>query len=337
MRCILFLFFFSFWTCLRAQSPTLILHYTETSGFDHQTRDSSLAFFSSIPNTIVVQDNTGASFQNKSQLASYDIIVFSNTSGDALLDSTERSHFEHFIQQGGHLLGIHAASDTYRHSTANGSNTGTWDFYAETLGASVQQNPNHVAGTPNYAIRKKNAHPILNNIPDPWLKNEEYYYWESGYLHPNIVSLLEVDQTVGPNGLTNSYDSSRTVAFYRELNSGSKVFYTSLGHAANNFTQDTLFQKLIQNAVNWLTDNSSSILESKSPDIQVYPNPVFQYLNINWPGNQKVKFSLFSQAGSKIIEQNTSPLDLSNLPNGIYILEIKTEQIRFSQKIIRRQ
>lgn len=335
MRIILFLFFFSCWTCLQAQSPTLILHFTETSGYDHQTRDSSLALFSSLPNTMVVQDNTGASFQNKNQLANYDLIVFSNTSGDAILDSTERSHFEYYIQQGGHVLGIHAASDTYRHSTANGTNKGTWDFYSETIGASVQQNPNHVAGTPSYAIRKVNAHPITINLPDPWVKNEEYYYWENGYLHPNIQSILKVDQTIGPNGMTNSYDSSRTVAFYRELNTGSKVFYTSLGHAPSNFTQDSLFKKLIQNAVSWLIDNSSSIVETKSPDIQVYPNPVLAYLNINWPGNQRVNYSLFSLSGAKIIEQNTSPLDLRKLPTGIYLLEIKSEQFRFSQKIVK--
>ena len=48
------------------------------------------------------------------------------------------------MNNGGGYLGIHAASDTYRHSTANGSSTGTWDWYAEMAGASVQEGPNRL-------------------------------------------------------------------------------------------------------------------------------------------------------------------------------------------------
>ncbi|MBK9540120.1 MAG: hypothetical protein IPO12_15460 [Flavobacteriales bacterium] len=35
---------------------------------------------------------------------------------------------------------------------------GTWDFYAELIGASVQENPNHVSGTPLYAMHHIGTH-----------------------------------------------------------------------------------------------------------------------------------------------------------------------------------
>ena len=118
-----------------------ILHYTETSGFDHQTRAQSLAMFQDIAaqhGLTVVDDQDGSSFDDLAVLQQFAVVVFSNTSGDAILDPQQRANFEAYINGGGSYLGIHAASDTYRHSTANGGNTGTWDFYAELVGASVQ-------------------------------------------------------------------------------------------------------------------------------------------------------------------------------------------------------
>ena len=160
-----------------------VLHFTKTSGFDHNTREVSFAKFQSIAADLGVEvddDATGVTFSDPSALALYDVIVFANTSGNAILDATQRANFEAYIANGGSMLGIHAASDTYRHSTANGNNTGTWDFYPELIGASVQENPNHVSGIPLYAMEHIGTHASTTNLPDPWEKNEEYYYWRDG-------------------------------------------------------------------------------------------------------------------------------------------------------------
>ena len=159
-----------------------VLHYTETSGFDHRTREVSLAMFEAFFGVEVIDDSDGNEFDDLNELLRYDVVVFSNTSGSDLLDSNQRSNFEAYINQGGSVLGIHAASDTYRHSSANGGSTGVWDFYSETIGGSVQQSPNHVRGTPLYDINRAREHESVVNIPDPWSKEEEYYYWENGYL-----------------------------------------------------------------------------------------------------------------------------------------------------------
>jgi len=153
---------------------------------------------------IVDDDASAAPFSDPVQLALYDVIVFSNTSGDAILDPVQRSNFEQWVTDGGHVLGIHAATDTYRHSTANGTNTGSWDFYAELIGGSVQQNPNHVTGTPAYAMDHIGQHASTAGLPDPWSKNEEYYYWESGYYNADNVDVLRVEETIGPNAQVNS-------------------------------------------------------------------------------------------------------------------------------------
>ncbi|TNE64088.1 MAG: T9SS type A sorting domain-containing protein, partial [Bacteroidetes bacterium] len=231
----------------------------------------------------VVDDNSGDSFNSLDTLRQYAVVVFSNTSGNAILDAGQQANFEAYIDSGGAYLGIHAATDTYRHSTANGGFTGDWDWYAELTGASVQTGPNHVSGTPLYTMQKVMQHPVTDSLPDPWAKNEEYYYWENGYYNPENNVLLEVEQTVGPNGEVNSYDTIRPMAWYRELPSGSRVFYTALGHATENYTDDTLFQALIRDALLWAAWTDTLTTTSMPPgrlDIRLYPNPAQDVLHV---------------------------------------------------------
>ncbi len=231
-----------------------VLHYTETTGYDHNTRNQSLSMFQSWENTdnfVVTSDDNGDEFNSLSNLQQYAVVVFSNTSGDNGLNASQRANFEAYIAQGGSYLGIHAASDTYRHSTANGGSTGEWDWYAETVaGASVQQSPNHTNQNHNNTMTHEEAgHPTLANVPDPWNKTEEYYYWENGYLSSDFTELLRVASTGG-----NSYDAPRMMAHCNNLAGGGRAFYTALGHSSSNYTNDQNFQNLIHDALLWAAD-----------------------------------------------------------------------------------
>lgn len=226
-----------------------VLHYTETSGYDHSTRIFSRAMFEDlgiIHGFTVDDDQTGDAFNSLENLEQYEVVVFSNTSGNGILNSSQRSNFETYINGGGAYIGIHAASDTYRHSTANGDNTGTWDWYAEMAGASVQQSPNHTSANYNGTMDHLTDSELLEDVPNPWNKVEEYYYWESGYYNDNNVDLLQVQSTGGQ-----SYDAPRPMAWFKELIGGGRSFYTALGHAQSNFTSDDNFRQLIANALNW--------------------------------------------------------------------------------------
>ena len=261
-----------------------VLHFTATSGFDHGTRSVSLAMFTEIAGELgieVVDDATGTAFTDPAVLSTFDAIIFSNTSGNSILDGQQRGTFEDWVNAGGHVLGIHAATDTYRHSTANGNNTGTWDFYAELIGASVQENPNHVNGTPPYEMTHVGTHSSTANLTDPWLKNEEYYYWEGGYFGPDNTIVLEVEETVGPNGMVNSYDAPRPMSWYRTLTNGSRVFYTALGHAGSNYTDDLLFRTHMKDALQWLLDAANNVDGNTDITVvRIYPNPASNLLTI---------------------------------------------------------
>lgn len=333
----LVLLLFSF-SLLEAQNSK-VLHYTETSGYDHGTRANSLSMFNSFPNLQVVNDLNGSSFDTLSSLLNYDLIVFSNTSGSNLLDSLQRANFEAYIQAGGNLLGIHAATDTYRHSTANGSPSGIWDFYAQTLGGSVQQSPNHVAGTPLYQMNHLMTHPSLDSIPDPWGKNEEYYYWENGFLDSSINVILEVEQTVGPNNQVNSYDSARAVSWYKLMNTGSRIFYTSLGHANSNFTSNSLFMRHVRQATMWCLGRSTALIERKDEqaNFSFYPNPALKSIWIDHDASN-AEFSIYDLQGKLHKRQRLSnqleEFSLKGLENGIYLIEYRSKDSRLSKKLI---
>ena len=323
---------------VHAQGPVFkVLHYTETSGFDHQTRDVSLQMVQALGsehNFWVVSDNNGDSFNSSDSLQQYAVVIFSNTSGNAILNPDQRANFETYINNGGGYLGIHAASDTYRHSTANGGATGTWDWYAELAGASVQNSPNHVSGTPEYQMNKVVLHPITDSLPDPWSKNEEYYYWENGYLNPSNQVLLEVEETVGPNGQVNSYDAVRPMAWYRELSGGGRTFYTALGHAQSNFTQDTLFRKLIRDALLWVADVgvSSSLEPELAKNWKVYPNPTSNVVELRFGqlGNARISVQVSNAAGQLISEtkelsvanEHIHRIDVHNWNPGVYLIRL---------------
>lgn len=323
--------------CVFAQPK--ILHYTETSGFDHNTRTLSLAMFQVFAtehNLQVDDDQTGDAFNSMANLQQYEVVVFSNTSGNAILDATQRANFEAYIAGGGSYLGIHAATDTYRHSTANGNNTGTWDFYAELVGASVQENPNHVSGTPSYTMTHFGSHPSLDNIPSPWTKNEEYYYWESGYFGNSNTVVLEVEETVGPNNQVNSYDSTRPMSWYRTLPNGGKMFYTALGHAASNYSNDNNLIAHIEDALLWILDITVGASEAFH---QAQPFSLFQKegaVEIQLPtAPSNATITIFNLLGQPVwTEANFGENVSIELNSGAYIVQVQLNGATFNEKIV---
>ena len=254
---------------LSASTPQ-VLHYGETTGYNHGTRDESMAMFYQMcqwHGWQITEDNSGSEFNSVANLLQYEVVIFSNTSGNSGLNATQRANFEAYIDSGGSYLGIHAASDTYRHSSANGGSKGTWDWYAETVaGATVQQNPNHTSQNHNNDITQPVAHPVTTAIPNPWNKTEEYYYWENGYLSPAFTEILRVGQTG-----SNSRDAPRMVAHCRNLPGGGKAFYTSLGHAASNFETNPIFYQLIEDAMIWIMPPSTPFFIDFSPVREIAP------------------------------------------------------------------
>ena len=228
---------------------TQVLHFTETTGWDHKTRGVSQKMFAELSEVLgfdLIHANDSKIFENQELLQNIDLIVFSNTTGEDLLTIHQQENFEQFIKAGGHFIGIHSATDTHRTN---------WKFYSDLVGAIVQMEPWHTDSNLVATMHHTAQHRLLQEIPNPWIKEEEYYYWDlnGGRIDSlNINLLLEVERT----GLE-SYDRKRPIAWYQELPNGTKSFYTALGHSVWNYEDPKNdFRKLIRNAVRWTLESN---------------------------------------------------------------------------------
>ncbi len=82
--------------------------------------------------------------------------------------------------------------------------------------------------------------------------------------------------------------------------------------------------------------NVVSVAENRtSSDITVYPNPTNGDVNIILQNQNLVSTKIYNLIGELIQEVYTSEFSISNLPNGIYFLQIQTNNSTYTSKIIK--
>lgn len=75
------------------------------------------------------------------------------------------------------------------------------------------------------------------------------------------------------------------------------------------------------------------IEDMKASKISVYPNPTTGLLNINHSGITKIR--IYNPIGAQVCEPKLqTPIDLSTLAKGMYIIEIEADDGRWSKKIL---
>lgn len=237
--------------------PFKILHFTGTSGFDHNTRSASATMFTEIgqiENFTIVDTDDSDIFNNLDSMMTFAAIVFSNTSGNSLFDALQRQNLESYFNSGKGFLGLHAATDTYR--------TG-WPYYNSLVGGIVQTSPNHTSQNHVDTMTKQLNHPVVYGLPDPWIKQEEYYYWD---LNGGMVDTINFTTAYKVNRTgSQSYDRERPITWFRKFPSGTRSFYTALGHKSSNYTDPSNeFRHLVRNGVCWVSKASAT---EDDPDI----------------------------------------------------------------------
>lgn len=82
----------------------------------------------------------------------------------------------------------------------------------------------------------------------------------------------------------------------------------------------------------------STEYHSQTQKLEIFPNPITNILNIKSYSNTKInKIAIYSSLGQKEMEikHSTNQLDVSELKNGIYIIEIDLNGRTFRKKIIK--
>ena len=75
--------------------------------------------------------------------------------------------------------------------------------------------------------------------------------------------------------------------------------------------------------------------KNEQTEIKVYPNPAKNRITVLTPYEFKnYKINLQNMWGQTILQTESNVFDVSNIPNGIYFVTIKTEKNLFNKKVI---
>ena len=90
-----------------------------------------------------------------------------------------------------------------------------------------------------------------------------------------------------------------------------------------------------------LTDNPeisvSGIFDNiKNSSLSLFPNPTNDVVHIRTSSKEKItSATVLDLLGKKIMTVNSNTVDMSELSNGTYLIEIKTDNNTYSEKIIK--
>lgn len=220
--CVLFLSFASF-----AFSQThKVLVFSKTAGFHHASIPDGIEAIEKIgvANNFAVDTTTDASLFTAENLVKYKALIFVSTTGN-LFDAAQEQAVQNYVEKGGGIIGIHAATDAEYN----------WPWYGKAMGAYFDSHPKQQQAK----LKVVNGnHPATKGLPVEWTRFDEWYNFKT--LNPDVHVLLQLDETSyegGKNG------ANHPAAWWQDVGKG-RIFYTALGHTKESYTEPLFLQHL---------------------------------------------------------------------------------------------
>ncbi len=205
-----------------------VLVFSKTAGFRHSSIDEGIAAVQALgaANDFTVTATEDANAFNAANLASYEAVVFLNTTGD-ILNAAQQTAFEQYIQNGGGWVGVHSAADTEY----------GWAWYGGLVGAYFESHPANQQAT---IVVADQVHPSTAHLPDRWVRTDEWYNYQAnprGNVHV-LATLSESTYTGGADGF------DHPIAWYHDYDGG-RAWYTGLGHTDASYSEPLFLQHLL--------------------------------------------------------------------------------------------
>lgn len=213
-----------------------VLAFSKTEGFRHASipegKEALLAL--GTEHDIQVDTTERADRFTDDGLASYDAVVFLNTTGD-VLDEAQQEAFERYIRGGGGYVGIHAAADTEY----------DWSWYGELVGAYFESHPDNPNVRDATVIVSDRVHPATRHLPVRWERTDEWYDYR---VNPrgDVHVLATLDASTYEGG-TMGHD--HPIAWAHEYEGG-RAFYTGGGHTAESYAEPH-FREHLLGGIEW--------------------------------------------------------------------------------------
>jgi type 1 glutamine amidotransferase len=164
----------------------------------------------------------------------FDAIVF-YTSGNPPL---HRDGLLKYVREGGALIGIHAATDSYK----------DWPEYVKMMGAAFKTH-GHRNDVPVVIQNEDPAHPTTKMLGDTWtIADEIYQFTDESFSRDNVHMLLSIKKAAMSDAALKNHKLEKgkyyPVAWTNTEGKG-RIFYTSLGHREDVWTNAKYQQHVI--------------------------------------------------------------------------------------------
>lgn len=159
-----------------------VLVYSHTNGFRHAAIPDGVEAFRSLGKTHgwTVEATDDSTVFRPDRLAEVNVVVFLNTTGDAVGPEGQKA-LRAFVEDGGGYVGVHSAADTEY----------GWSWYGRLVGANFEGHPRVQEAT---VCVEDAEHSSTRMLPTEWVRRDEWYnYRESP--RGDVHVLLSLDES----------------------------------------------------------------------------------------------------------------------------------------------
>lgn len=201
-----------------------VLIFSLTKGYHHASIADGIVAIKQIGDKegFEVDTTTNPALFTDANLKQYKALIFLSPTGNDLFNADQQQAFVNFIHKGGGFVGIHAATDCLY----------TWPWYGQLVGAYFVKHPKIQQAQLQITDHK---HLSTKTLPDTWLHTDEWYNFKD--VSDKLHILIKVDEKSYEGG---TMGEEHPIAWYQQFEGG-RIFYTELGHTADDFKTDTLF------------------------------------------------------------------------------------------------
>jgi hypothetical protein len=242
-----------------------ILFYSASFGFRHSVVTRPLTGEMAYAEKILKEVGEKAGYEvfvtqdfNDLEFAKYDAIVL-YTTGSPLFTGPKREGFLKWLRKGGALIGIHTATDSFHNNLKednvpmDGDTKATvlipdWPEYIRIIGAAFK---GHKDQAPTLVKINDPNHPATKGIEAGWTITDEIYQFDRFNKDVHLLLSADTDKmdddTLKKLGMKKG--EFHPIAWTNTEGKG-RVFYTSLGHREDVWTNPT-WQKHLLGGIAW--------------------------------------------------------------------------------------
>ena len=210
-----------------------VLIFSLTKSYRHKSIDEGIIAIKKMAaaNNFEVDTSENVAIFTKENLSKYKALIFLNPTGSNVFNDEQKQALKAYINKGGGLLGVHAATDFCFE----------WEWYGRMIGAFFTNHPK-VQQAKLISVRPKDK--LMKGLPAQWLHTDEWYNFKS--LNKDVTVLVKIDETSYQGG---TMENEHPIVWYQRFEGG-RVFYTGLGHTSEAYS-DPLFLQHLLNGLKW--------------------------------------------------------------------------------------